>query len=443
MTSARALYRATARQQAVAQAVRDGLLGPTAPVVGLLDVDGILDSVAGLKAAFADAPVQHTFAVKACALAPVLRLLAHEGLGAEVASAGELALALAAGFDPRRLVFDSPAKTVGELAHALDLGIAVNADNFQELERLDALLGPGGPAGPVGLRVNPQVGAGSVAATSTATTTSKFGVTLRDPGAVEAVVAAFAQRPWLTRLHAHIGSLGCPPALLAAGVGAAHDLAEQVNSALGRRQVTGLDIGGGLPVGFADDEDDPGFADYAAELRSAAPGLFDGRYTVVTEFGRALLAKNGTVASVVEYTKTAGGRRIAVTHAGAQVATRAMAMPEAWPLRVLAFDAQGRPKGGPTAPHDIAGPCCFSGDLTAVGRTLPVLEPGDLVALCDTGAYSFSAHFSYNSLPRPAVHGYRAAPGGGVRLVPVRSAQSIDQVVADSGADHLESLTRR
>jgi diaminopimelate decarboxylase len=62
------------------------------------------------------------------------------------------------------------------------------------------------------------------------------------------------------------------------------------------------------------------------------------------------------------------------------------------------------------------------------------------VALCDTGAYSFSAHFAYNSPPRPAVHGYRTAPGGGVRLAPVRSAQTIAQVVADSGTDHLDSL---
>jgi diaminopimelate decarboxylase len=440
MTSARALRRATARQQALEQAVREGLLGPAAPVVGLLDVDGILDSVADLKAAFAGAPVQHTFAVKACALAPVLRLLAREGLGCEVASAGELALALAAGFDPGQLVFDSPAKTVDELAHALESGVAVNADSFQELERIDALLGRREPVGPIGLRVNPQVGAGRVAATSTATETSKFGVTLRDRGAVEAVTEAFARLPWLTRLHAHIGSLGCPPSLLAAGIAAAHELAEHINAVLGRRQVTGLDIGGGLPVGFTDDEDDPGFADYAAELRSSVPGLFDGRYTLVTEFGRALFAKNGTIASVVEYTKSAGGRRIAITHAGAQVAARAMAMPEAWPLRVLAFDAQGRPKSGPTAVHDIAGPCCFSGDLTAVGRSLPVLEPGDLVALCDTGAYSFSAHFAYNSLPRPAVHGYRTAPGGGVRLAPVRSAQTIAQVVADSGTDHPDSL---
>ncbi|WP_326741875.1 MULTISPECIES: diaminopimelate decarboxylase [unclassified Streptomyces] len=434
------------RTAALARAVEDGLLGPHSPVVGLLDVDGVLAAVDALNEAFAGpAPVQHTFAAKACGLVPVLRLLADAGMGCEVASPGELEQALAAGFRYDRLVFDSPAKTVAELEFALAHGIAINLDNFQELARVDRLLAGREAAGPIGIRVNPQVGAGAIGAMSTATATSKFGVALRDPGAVDAVTEAFERHPWLNRLHAHVGSQGCPLPLIAEGIRAAYELAERINDRLGHARITGIDIGGGLPVNFTDEDDRPTYADYVAELRAAVPGLFDGRYTLVTEFGRSLLAKSGTIGTVVEYTKSAGGRRIAVTHAGAQVATRTVFMPGSWPLRVGVFDAAGRPKQGPAQVVDIAGPCCFAGDLTATGVWLPAVEPGDVVALHDTGAYYFSSHFSYNSLPRPGVYGYRADADGRVRFALVREAQSVREVVEESGlaqADALVDLRR-
>lgn len=435
--------------RAVRGAVRAGLLDAPAPVVGLLDVDGIRGTVAGLHAAFdTPAPVLHTFAAKACGLVPVLRLLADAGMGCEVASPGELEQALAAGFTPDRLVFDSPAKTTGELRLALDRGIAVNLDNWQELERVDALLAARPddrrtPAGPVGLRVNPQVGAGSIGAMSTATDTSKFGIALRDPGAEDAVVEAFAARPWLTRLHAHVGSQGCPLPLIGAGIRAAYDLAERINAAAGRRQIDSLDIGGGLPVNFAGDEMSPTYGDYVAQLREDVPGLFDGRYALVTEFGRSLLAKHGLILTRVEYTKSAGGRPIAITHAGAQVASRTVFMPASWPLRVGVFDADGIPKSGPAVVQDVAGPCCFAGDLTAQARELPLLAPGDVVALYDTGAYYFSSHFAYNSLPRPAVYGFRTRDDdtdGEVRFALVREAQTLAEIVAESGARYADSL---
>ena len=116
--------------------------------------------------------------------------------------------------------------------------------------------------------------------------------------------------------------------------------------------------GGGLTVNFDSDATTPTFHDYARRLREAVPGLFSGRYGLVTEFGRSVLAKAGVVLARVEYAKSAGGRAIAVTHAGAQVATRTVFAPEAWPLRVAAFDEKGRPKEDPHVVQDVAGPCC-------------------------------------------------------------------------------------
>ncbi|MGW2561424.1 diaminopimelate decarboxylase [Streptomyces sp. NPDC001514] len=433
------------RDQAVRAAVEQDLLTETEPVTALLDIAGIRASAAALKAAFqeiTDAPVLHAFAVKATPLVPVLRLLHEEGIGTEVASPGELALARAAGVPPERTVFDSPAKTPAELHMALALGIAVNADNPQELARIDALVQavpPGTLRSPIGLRVNAQIGAGAIGALSTATATSKFGFALRDEGARDRVVRAYLDRPWLTRLHTHSGSQGLPLGLLAQGVRASYELAEEINTAAGRQQIDTLDIGGGLPVNFASDEETPTFADYARLLHREVPGLFDGRYGLVTEFGRSLLARHGTLLARVEYTKSAGSRPIAVTHAGAQVATRTVYDPASWPVRIAAYDAKGRPRTGQDVVQDIAGPACFAGDLLAEARGLPLLEQGDVVAVLDTGAYYFTNHYAYNSLARPAVHGFRTGPEG-VAFTTVREAQTLDEIVAESGGAHPEAL---
>jgi diaminopimelate decarboxylase len=165
------------------------------------------------------------------------------------------------------------------------------------------------------------------------------------------------------------------------------------------------------------------------------PGLFDGRYRLITEFGRSLLAKSGLVLARVEYTKSAGGRPIAITHAGAQVATRTVFAPESWPLRVAAYDPLGRPKDGPSLRQDVAGPCCFAGDLVARDRALPPLAPGDLVALLDTGAYYFSTPFGYNSLPRPGVYGFWAEPDGTATFTAMRRPQTTAELVAESGGE--------
>ncbi|MFD5075942.1 diaminopimelate decarboxylase [Streptomyces sp. NPDC058371] len=438
--------RLTRRDDAVRAAVEQGLLGAATPIAALLDVSGIRASAAALRAAFETVtapgtPVLHAFAVKATPLVPVLRLLREQGIGAEVASPGELALARAAGIPPARTVLDSPAKTAAELREALALDIAVNADNPQELARIDGLVRSAATRSPLGIRVNPQVGGGSIEALSTATATSKFGVALRDEGAREWIVQAYLDRPWLTRLHAHSGSQGMPLSLLAQGVAETYALAEEINRRIGRQQIDTLDIGGGLPVNFGSEATAPTYAQYARLLAEAVPGLFDGRYGLVTEFGRSLLAKHGTVLARVEYTKSAGGRAIAVTHAGVQIAARTVYAPAAWPLRIAAYDAKGRPKPGPDVVQDVAGPACFAGDLLAEGRALPLLEQGDHAAVLDTGAYYFAHHYAYNSLARPGIYGFAPDGDGGVRFAVVRKPQTLDEIVAESGGAYAAGLT--
>ncbi|MCO8303728.1 diaminopimelate decarboxylase [Streptomyces sp. RKCA744] len=427
------------RELILRSAVQQRLLEPDhAVLAGFIDLDGVLAGITNLHRAFpASLNVMHTVAAKANCLVPVLEAFSRNGMGCEVASPGELAQALAAGFAPERIVYDSPSKTRAELAQALELGVTVNADNFQELERMDGILAGRASDSRIGVRINPQVGSGDIAAMSTATLTSKFGIALEDDGNRRRLIQEFQDRPWLTWLHAHVGSQGCPLELMAEGIAKTVALAEEINASLGRRQVVGIDIGGGLPVNFTGDDTAPTFDEYVERLRAYAPALFSGAYQIVTEFGRSLLAKNGFTAAYVEYTKTSGGRRIVITHAGAQVAARTVFMPDSWPIRITAHNPSGHLKEGATAPQDIAGPCCFAGDVVAQARSLPVLEPGDIVTLLDTGAYYFSTPFHYNSLPDPAVYAVHTNPDGEVKFDLVRRAESIQELLDRTGAHQL------
>lgn len=233
------------------KAIDQGTINPESTVIGFMDLDGIEASINQLVLAFGE-HFQHTFAVKANSLRHVLMKIAHCGIGAEVASPGELMMAQSAGFDNRRIIFDSPAKTVEDIRQCLKHSISFNLDNEQEMERVVQLI----PEYPnteaiIGFRVNPQIGSGKISSTSTATSTSKFGFPLADRDNRERLINYYMTYPWLTSVHTHAGSQGCPLELMAQGISELVDLAEEINERKGDQQITRLDIGGGLPVNFA------------------------------------------------------------------------------------------------------------------------------------------------------------------------------------------------
>jgi diaminopimelate decarboxylase len=371
-----------------------------------MDFNRLDKTVADVYSAFPN-NFTHTFAVKANALVEVLKSLRESGMGAEVASPGELLIALTAGFEVENIIFDSPAKTMDDLTTCIKNGISLNIDNLQELARIDDLMIQyPDTKSIIGFRVNPQIGSGKISSTSTATATSKFGYALLDGNNKQDLIDIYKQRPWLKSIHTHTGSQGCELELMAHGVSVITDLAEEINSAIGSQQIIRLDIGGGLPVNFASEEISPSFKQYADILQKTVPLLFTGKYQVKTEFGRAIAAKNGVIVTRVEYTKNSGNRHIATTHAGAQILTRTAFLPNAWPLRVTGFLPTGEERTAEISPlvaTDVAGPCCFAGDLICKDQNLPKLEQNDFVMVHDTGGYYFSNHFDYNSLPRVAV----------------------------------------
>ncbi|MEL7638116.1 MAG: diaminopimelate decarboxylase [Solidesulfovibrio sp.] len=379
-----------------------GLIREGDTAVILYDLDRLEARFLGLCEAFG-AQARHAVAIKANPLPPVLAFLAGLGAFAEAASLPELHLALEAGFSPGRIVFDSPAKTVEELRLAVTLGIALNADNLDELARLAAVASELGIAPRAGLRLNPQVGLGRIRATSVAGGYSKFGVPLEQR---QAIVGAFRRYPWLTDLHVHIGSQGCPLELLVAGVGAVYDLAGEIDAACGGR-LQRLDIGGGLPVAYRETDAPPTPAAYVAALKARCPGILSGRLEVVTEFGRYLHAPCAVAASSVEYVKRQKGHRTAVIHLGADMFVRECYNPRDWPHKVRLLGPDGRDKPGRPGLWHLAGPLCFSGDFPIFRARLPEVAPGDVVVIEDVGAYTLAMWSRYNSRQMPRVIGAR------------------------------------
>merc|ERR1711971_696226 len=310
---------------------------------------------------------------------------------------GEVLHAQSVGCPPEKIIFDSPCKTRADLSYALRNGVHVNIDNLDELQRVIDLT-RGLPADfklpSVGIRLNPMCGAGSIAALSASVPDSKFGVPI--PTHEEELLAAYEKYPWLNCVHVHVGSGAMGTDVLVAGIKTAVDFALRVNQHVGRRQVTIMDIGGGLAADYCSDVV-PDHFQYANDLRAAIPGLlcdvngggnnvaplFD---RVITEFGQSLNAKSGWLASRIEYLKATADNaaQIAVVHFGAHVSVRQCYTQE-HQRRLKFFDDEcshltkarapraedtSKPQGDSVVTH-VAGPLCFQGDFVAKSIEAP------------------------------------------------------------------------
>ncbi len=374
--------------QAVPAALKAARQAGLWPVKAALfhDLDGLTGRIESLQQAFPPDTL-HAVAIKANPLIEVLRAIVATGAGLEAASWEEVQCAVAAGCPADRIVFDSPAKTDDELREALQLGVWINADNDQELERLEALGAPGN--GRVGLRVNPQLGEGSIAMTSTVGKQSKFGLPLHR-------AAELLQRfPFITGLHVHTGSQGVGlPLLKQAALAVAEVVVEH--------GLQWIDIGGGIPVRYRNDAPIPPTFAAWAEAVAAIPT----HVKVLTEVGRSVHAPTGWALSEVVCTKQVNGRETLVIHLGADLLLRRVYRADQWDHEFVLLNPDGTVKQGPSRPTQIAGPLCFSGDLLAHDRPLPAAEPGDLLLIRDTGAYTLSMWSRHCSRGLPPSIGY-------------------------------------
>jgi diaminopimelate decarboxylase len=384
------------------------LIGPDDTAILFYNLSSIQNRISDLQNLFPKSAL-HAIAVKANPLTKILSKIKALGTGAEVASLPEFHLAQIAGFTPETIVFDSPCKTKSEIEYALKAGVHLNADSFDELDRIGEILKTVQSQSIIGVRINPQVGTGTINSTSVAGDISKFGIPITDNR--EKIIACFQEYDWLTGIHVHIGSQGCPVPMVIHGIREILDLAIEINEnlKLGSKpnRIHTFDIGGGLPVSYHPGQQAVSMDEYLAMLKTSCPELFNGQYKLITEFGRYIYANAAWVASKVEYVKREPGYNIIMTHVGADLFLRKCYNPEDWHHHITVVDKNGNLKTGTdTNKYMVAGPLCFAGDVIARDLELPVVEEGDFVLIHDAGAYTLSMWSRYNSRQMPKVIAY-------------------------------------
>jgi diaminopimelate decarboxylase len=350
----------------------------------------------GLAARHADGDV--LFASKAFPCTAVYDVLASEGLACDVASGGELALALRGGFDPGRIYLHGNAKSEAELREALAAGVGhIVLDSFDDFDRLERIAAELGVVQEVLIRVTPDVAGHTHAAISTGQADSKFGFGM-DEAVVAIERAADAPHLRLVGLHCHIGSQLLSLAPFRRAVEA---LAE-----LGSFPV--YNLGGGLGVAYTADQEPPSIADYVGAIVDAVHASLGAGVRLLIEPGRALVANSTVTLYTVQTVKRNVSTWVAID-GGMSDNMRPM-------LYGSEYDAAiaDRMLAVGTVPCHVAGKHCESGDVIVRDAVLPDPAPGDVVVTPATGAYGHALSNNYNGVPRPPVVFCR---NGAARLV--------------------------
>jgi diaminopimelate decarboxylase len=334
------------------------------------------------------------YAVKANSALAILKLLAQNGAGFDIVSGGELERVLAAAPDAvGRVVFSGTGKTTAEIDLALKTGIlAFNVESEAELKLLASRARKHRIRARFALRVNPDVFAETHPYISTGLREHKFGIDIRH---ALAIYKSAANDRWLEPhgVSVHIGSQIRSAAPFGAAIARVSKLLRQL-----RREgieLRAVDAGGGLGIDYHAGAFDAAakVAEYAAALEDAL-GDFPGRLLI--EPGRFLVAQAGALVARVLYVKRSGKKTFVITDAAMNDLIRP-ALYQAWHEIVPV-----RPRPGKARVVDVVGPICESGDFFAHDRKLAPVEPGDLVALLDAGAYGMSQSSNYNTRPRAA-----------------------------------------
>lgn len=331
-------------------------------------------------------PAVHiAFAVKANPNLAVLSLLASEGYGADVVSAGEMDRALKAGVAPEHVVFSGVGKTADELTRALQAGIGqFNLESEEEGVELACIAAALGLTASAALRVNPDVDAGTHAKISTGKAENKFGVAYDRAAGIYARLSAL---PGLTMrgLAVHIGSQlsrlePLEDAFVKMGA-LMHSIRDQGLS------VTHMDLGGGVGVPYKPGDSFPSPQQYAAMVARVTAGW---GVTLMFEPGRIIAGNSGVLITRVVRVKEGVAAPFVVVDAAMNDLARP-ALYGAW-HDFLAV----KPNGG-TFTANIVGPICESSDTFAMGRQIDTVQAGDLAVFRTAGAYGATMANTYNS----------------------------------------------
>ena len=386
----------------------------------VLDEDDFRQRCRAWRAAFPDGDVY--YAAKAFLCTAVAHWVAEEGLSLDVCTGGELAVALAAGFPPDRLLFHGNNKSLDELHRAVRAGVGrVVVDSFDELVRLAAVAEEAGRRQPVYVRVTPGVEAHTHEYVATGQEDQKFGFSLASGAAAEAVRRILMLPALELRgLHCHIGSHIFDTRGFSLAAHRMVGLLAQVRDEHGV-ELAELDLGGGQGIAYTPADDPMPVGDFAAGLRlmvgkeCAAVGLAEPRLAV--EPGRAIAGPTTVTLYEVGTVKELPGLRTYVSVDGGMSDNIRTALYEA---RYTAVLASRRSAADPRT-VTVCGKHCESGDIVVHDVALPGdLVPSDLLAVPASGAYHRSMASNYNHVPRPPVVAVR---DGAARLIVRRETE--------------------
>jgi diaminopimelate decarboxylase len=367
------------------------LLAEIAHAVGtplyVYDADVFRARIARLRAALAEARHEICYSAKANDALALLRVAADAGLGADIVSGGELYKALAAGIPAGRIVFSGVGKQRDEIRAALEAGVrSLNVESPGELDLIADEAAALGVVAAVSVRLNPDVESATHAYVATGHAAAKFGLPAEAVrGELRRAQADPRLRP--AGIAFHVGSQLLDPSPVLAALRQAAAIWRELQAE--GIELRDLDVGGGLGVAYAGEEE-PDLAAYASSVASTAAEL---GAELVLEPGRWLVAPAGTFVTRVLYVKDVPDRRVAVCDGGMNDLIRPSLYGAYHPITVLA------PGGRRSGAVDVVGPLCESGDFFARGRDLPLPEPGDLVAVGYTGAYGRVMASAYNARP--------------------------------------------
>lgn len=342
-------------------------------------------------APFAGVDALIAYAVKANSNLSVLATLARLGAGADTVSEGEIRRALAAGIPASRIVFSGVGKTRGELAFAVEVGVAeINVESEPEMELLAEVAAAAGARPNIAFRVNPDVAAGGHEKISTGKAENKFGVSFSE---AERLYAKASASPSLNPVGVacHIGSQIIDLAPMEAAFLKMRGLVERLRAR--GLAVQRLDLGGGLGVSYFDGPEPPSPQAFAAMVLRVTAGL---DVQLAFEPGRVIVANAGVLLSrVIHVNARPEGRRFLVIDAAMNDLIRPAMYDAFHDIRPVL----GSRSDAPRAPYDVVGPVCETGDTFARARDLPALAAGDLVAFMSAGAYGAAMSSEYNTRP--------------------------------------------
>ena len=353
-------------------------------------LDAIVAAYRRVARAFAPLGARVLYSVKANANLAILRRLAREGAGFNLVSGGELTRVLAAHGDPAAATFAGVGKTEQELRLAVQRGVLLHVESADELAALQRVAERAGRRGRFAIRVNPDVEVDTIPNLQTGHDEAKFGVPVELARELLVRVAR-GEYPALDAegVHLHVGSQIPDPEPLVAAARTGLDVLDAGRAA--GLDLRWLDVGGGLPLDYSGG-DATGPEAFAAAL---APVIEGRGVQLAIEPGRAFVARAGALVAQVLYRKHRRAGRMLVVDTGMHHLLR----PALYHARHRVVPLRQAPSAGPTS---VVGPICESTDVLAPDAELPDLQPGDLIAILDAGAYGMTMASNYNSHPRPA-----------------------------------------